>query len=666
MMEIIERKLVEIEKNEYVLSDGSPDRSGDIIEPAGWQISSFSPIALFNHQRSDIIGKWDKVRVEQNELRGRLSLATPGTSPIVDMARALFDQGLLDTVSVGFRPLASEPIDGKDRYGPQRYTKAELIEASLVSVPANPRARRIAKQFLPESDYRRLCAASGVVDDRQRDKSVASKPSRIMKGSTMEGLSGMPIGKRIEVTQTELVNFKDRLKEIEGSIGEAPSAEQELEIETLSDSIDRHERNLGLYRKMEEKQKAMIARDPAKPKEGEVILPKEWTDRNKARPFDLISLVLAADFVSKATFRETGRILPISQILTERSKTDPRMAIAVYDRIVEKTAVNPAFTTVAGWAAELVQTVNADFLDVLAIQSIYGALSAAGQRFTFGRNGVIKIPIRANTPTINGSFVGEGQPIPVRRAGFTSTSLTPKKMAVISTFSREIDLHSIPAIQAVIRQAIINDTSNALDAVLISTAASSAISPAGLRATENNPVTVTASAATASYDKMIADLKGLINAIVGNGGDASRIVFIMNPAQAISLQWVTLADGSFPFQSVTQGQIRGNPVIVSRNIAAGTIIAVDASEFASVTDDTPQFDVNDSATLHEEDTTPLPITAGAGPNPVAVTNIAAPVRSLWQTYSAAIRMILPMNWIMMRNGGGAGLGLVALVTGITW
>lgn len=665
-MEIIERKLVEVDKNEYVLSDGSPDRTGDIIEPAGWQISAFSPIALFNHQRSDIIGKWDKVRVERNELRGRLSFATPGTSPIVDMARALFEQGLLDTVSVGFRALASEPIDSKDRYGPQRFTKTELIEASLVSVPANPRARRIAKQFLSESDYHRLCAASGVVDDRKPDKSVAAKPSKLMKGSTMEGLSGMPIGKRIEVTQTELVNFKDRLKEIEASIGDSPSSEQELEIETLSDSIDKHERNLGLYRKMEEKQKAMVRdRDPDKPKEGEIVIPKEW-DRNKSRPFDMVTLALAAAFVSKAMFRETGRQMTPSQILTERSKSDPRMAIAIYDRIIEKTAVNPAFTTVAGWAAELVATVNADFIDVLAIASIYGALSNAGQRFTFGRNGIIKIPIRANTPTINGSFVGEGQPIPVRRAGFTSTTLTPKKMAVISTFSREIDLHSIPAIQAVIKQAIVNDTSNALDAVLISATASSAIAPAGLRATENNPATVPPSALAASYDKMIADLKGLINAIVNNGGDASRIVFIMNPAQALSLQWVTLADGSFPFAGVTSGQIRGNQVIVSRNIAAQTIIAVDASEFASVTDDTPQFDVNDNASIHEEDTTPLPITAGAGPNPAAVANIAAPVRSLWQTYSAAIRMILPMNWIMTRNGGGAGLGFVAVTTGVTW
>ena len=52
--------------------------------------------------------------------------------------------------------------------------------------------------------------------------------------------------------------------------------------------------------------------------------------------------------------------------------------------------------------------------------------------------GIIRIPSRAATPSIAGSFVGEGAPIPVRRLGLTSITLSPKKMAVISVFSREI------------------------------------------------------------------------------------------------------------------------------------------------------------------------------------------------------------------------------------
>jgi hypothetical protein len=398
--------------------------------------------------------------------------------------------------------------------------------------------------------------------------------------------------------------------------------------------------------------------------DGDIIVPKEWVAKSSERPFDLYTKVLAADLICKIE-RSQGSIISMPEVLATRSKGDPRLAMAIAGRIIEKAVQIPATTTTAGWAAELATTVNADFLDVLKTASIYGALSAAGQRYTFGRAGIIKIPARLATPTLNGSFVGEGSAIPVRKAGLTSVSLTPKKMAVISTFTRELDLHSIPAIQEIIRNAIVTDTANALDAVLISATVSSAITPAGLSAPENNPVTVAPNATgTTNYDKMIADLKGLINALVANGGDASRIVFIMNPSQALSMQWVTIADGSFPFSSVTQGNIRGNQVIVSRNIAAGTVYAVDASVYASVTDDNPQFDVNDSATVHEDDV-PLAIIAPTTPPGTGPAVPSFPVRSLWQTYSAAIRMIMPMNWAMLRNGGATNKGFVATMTGIT-
>ena len=98
--------------------------------------------------------------------------------------------------------------------------------------------------------------------------------------------------------------------------------------------------------------------------------------------------------------------------------------------VVLRAAVAPAMTTTAGWAAELVGTAIADFLNSLPITAIYPVLSRKGPRFTFGRNGVIKVPARSATPKINGSFVGEGQPIPVRKLGLAAATLTPKKMAV--------------------------------------------------------------------------------------------------------------------------------------------------------------------------------------------------------------------------------------------
>ena len=64
---------------------------------------------------------------------------------------------------------------------------------------------------------------------------------------------------------------------------------------------------------------------------------------------------------------------------------------------------------------------------------------------------------------------------------------------------------------------------------------------------------------------------------------------------------------------------------------------------------------SDQATLHMEDTTPLAI----GTRRRAGHRRGA-VRSMFQTDSIALRMIMPMNWAMRRTG------LVAWVTGVTW
>ena len=57
---------------------------------------------------------------------------------------------------------------------------------------------------------------------------------------------------------------------------------------------------------------------------------------------------------------------------------------------------------------------------------------------------------------------------------------------MITTFTREIAEHSTPDIEGLLRRFITEDTSGAIDAVLVSNAAATAIAPAGIR----NGVTV--------------------------------------------------------------------------------------------------------------------------------------------------------------------------------
>ena len=65
--------------------------------------------------------------------------------------------------------------------------------------------------------------------------------------------------------------------------------------------------------------------------------------------------------------------------------------------------------------------------------------------------------------------------------------------------------------------------------------------------------------------------------------------------------------------------------------------------------------MSDSATLHLEDTAPAELVAAGSPGVVA-----APQRSLFQTDSLALRMVMPLNWVKRRPG------TVAWVQNVTW
>ncbi len=132
---------------EFILSDATPDRYDDVILADGWDLRNFqkNPIALFNHNPDFPVGRWEGLNVKNGGLRGHLTMAPAGTSPRHDELRALVDAGILRAVSVGFRPVESKPR-GNGSSG-LLYTNCELVETSLVSVPANPNALAVAKSL---------------------------------------------------------------------------------------------------------------------------------------------------------------------------------------------------------------------------------------------------------------------------------------------------------------------------------------------------------------------------------------------------------------------------------------------------------------------------------------------------------------------------------------
>ena len=88
---------------EYVMSDGSVDRMGGIIEPEGWRLDNFRrhPVALFGHDPKFMIGHWRDVGVRKGQLTGWLELVEPVSERLRE-SDALVKAGVARAVSVGF------------------------------------------------------------------------------------------------------------------------------------------------------------------------------------------------------------------------------------------------------------------------------------------------------------------------------------------------------------------------------------------------------------------------------------------------------------------------------------------------------------------------------------------------------------------------------------
>jgi HK97 family phage major capsid protein/HK97 family phage prohead protease len=652
---------------EYVMSDGSVDRMGDVIEPGGWQLDEIKtpPPALFNHDRMVQIGNWHDLRIDKGRLLGRIKWLETDY-PIVRYVRQLVEQGFLRTVSVGFQPEMSEPLDPKHPQRGQRFKRQQLLECSIVTVPANPNAIAISRQLQIPHDiesalFRKPATEQGPADRAFHGK-PAAPPLETRRVSTMS--IAETIANNIQKTQQNLAAILASYEELAGKPDlteeETKRYRDELpkQIDAVRAELEGHktaERNL-----VRSESRTEVVTHPAAIS-GQILAPQPA----KTEPVPE-RVTLPAAPRKKLEFSD-HQFRALAAWTKAQAAHDPDLgetlrnmyAGGAYNEVtsmVLRAVANPANTTVATWAAELIQTDTQPFLDRLMADSIYLPLSNAGVRYTFGNAGVLKIPVRAASPAgvrLAGNWVAEGAPKPVRRASFTTVTLSPTKLAVISTFTEEMAQYSAQSIEQIIRQAMSDDTSEALDTFLIdATAASAGVRPAGLLA---GVTPITASVLTPASAAMVADLKALVGAIVAAGG-GRNVVLIVNPLQAISMGVVTTSTGDFLFDSAQAAAARFNArVIISSTCPAGRVIAVDAADFATANGDAPRFAVSTDATLHEEDTTPLALGTTGSPNVVA-----APLRSLFQTDAVAVRMSLYVTWAMRRAG------MVQTIAAVTW
>ena len=120
-----------------IASTPEPDRMGDVVEPLGITYKNPLPLLLY-HDTKKPVGTVTFKKPTKDGLEFTASLPTvtdPGTlRDRVDEAWQSVKAGLLAGVSIGFRSI--EEAYNKDTGG-FRFLKTEILELSLVAIPAN-------------------------------------------------------------------------------------------------------------------------------------------------------------------------------------------------------------------------------------------------------------------------------------------------------------------------------------------------------------------------------------------------------------------------------------------------------------------------------------------------------------------------------------------------
>lgn len=133
---------------EVMISTEAVDRQGDIVRATGGLFDNYlkNPVVLLSHDYSDLpVGKTLELSVVPGVgIRAKFQFPPEGLYEKADTTRKLWDAGFLNAASIGFNPIKSVGLDQSRSWGAQEFTEWELLEWSIVTVPANQDALRLA------------------------------------------------------------------------------------------------------------------------------------------------------------------------------------------------------------------------------------------------------------------------------------------------------------------------------------------------------------------------------------------------------------------------------------------------------------------------------------------------------------------------------------------
>lgn len=627
-----------------VATTPAPDRHGDIVEPLGVKFSNPMPL-LHQHDHRMPVGtvSFDKPTDKGIAFEAHLpQIAEAGPlKDRVDTAWGEVKAGLVRGVSIGFRPLEYSYMDD----GGVRFAASEVIELSLVTVPANAEA---TIQLVKSLDAQHRAAPGQEVPASKHLPSAEGKSLKPVNLRPKEGTPMATLAEQIAALEAARVA---KAAQMEGVMqksmdeGRSTDAAEQEEFDTLADEVKAIDADLKRLRTMEQLKAAT-----AKPVDG-----TNAKSASESRDPHVPAQVKMAEKLDKGIgFARLAKVKALAKLDGESVRTVAKELYgeqsSIYG-IVSKAAVPAGTTNEGNWAADLVgegTNVIADFVEFLRPRTILGR---------FGQNGVpglrnvpFNVPLVGQTEGGEGYWVGEGKAKPLTRFGFERNILDIYKVANIAVVTEELLRRSSPAAEALIRDSLASAIAARLDVDFINPAkaAVTGVSPASI----TNGLTAVTSAG-GDADAIRTDIRALMATFIAANNAPTTGVWIMGSTTALALSMMTnpLGQPEFGGISMTGGTFNGMPVIVSDYIPAGTVVLANASDIYLADEGGIQVDMSREASLEMADNP-----AHNSDTPTGATSLV----SMFQTNSVAFRVERFINWSRRRPSA------VAILTGATW
>lgn len=624
------------------------DRVGDVVVSTGARFKNPLPLLLYHDSRMPVgTVRLSKPTSAGVEFEAQLPDITEDGSLKERVAEAWqsIKAGLIRGVSIGFRAMD----DGVEllESGGLKFTDFEILELSLVAIPANASARiSTIKQY----DAIGRAALGLAAASSSSTFSGVSEPTRT---KTVRRDTGMKktYAEQVQAFEATRKAKTDRIDEIQAKVSEEgrtkDDAERE-EFDTLTaevKSIDREIADLkALERETIAKATAVTttATTVAKGAEarGGVAVRVESTMPADVE-FGAAVLCQAAAFVEM----QKGNFVSPLQIAKRRYPDNAR----IHAFLETKANVAGGTTTDSNFASALLapaQVLQDAFLNYLRPFTLVDRFGST--QFGAAVPSLLRVPfnvkIQSQTSGASGGWVGEGKGKPVTKFNTTSTTLLFTKVAAISVITEELARFSRPGAETLVRNELAKAVIAKMDNDFIDPAISSS---AGVRpASITNGVTPLSTAGTSAAN-VITDVQNLVSPFLVNNYDVTNLVLLMpnTLALVLSLMQNSLGQNSFPQMSAQGGRLAGIPVLASQYLAntssyGNMVVCVSAENIALADDGNVTVDASREAAIEMSD---------APANEATTPTMSSSMVSMWQTNSIALRAEREISWAKLRS-----------------